>query len=111
MSEISERYRRVAATFTERVEGVPTGGWDRPAPCEGWDARDVVRHLVEWLPSFFCGMWGLALPGGPTVDEDPVAAWAALDRMLQGVLDDPGCRRVLPATRRWARRRWRRPST
>ena len=89
MSEISERYRRVAATFTERVEGVPEGAWDGPAPCEGWDARDVVRHLVEWLPAFFCGVWGLDLPGGPSVDEDPVAAWAAVDRMIEDALGDP----------------------
>ena len=68
---------------------MPADGWDRPAPCDGWVARDVVRHLVEWLPAFFCGMWGLALPGGPTVDEDPVAAWAAVDRMIQAALDDP----------------------
>jgi uncharacterized protein (TIGR03086 family) len=89
MSEISERYRKVAAQFTDRVQAVPAGAWDDPAPCEGWVARDVVRHLVEWLPAFFFGTWDLELPPGPTVDEDPVAAWLALDRTIQGALDDP----------------------
>jgi uncharacterized protein (TIGR03086 family) len=89
MSEISERYRKVAAQFTDRVQAVPAGAWDNPAPCEGWVARDVVRHLVEWLPAFFFGTWDLELPPGPTVDEDPVAAWRALDRTIQGALDDP----------------------
>jgi uncharacterized protein (TIGR03086 family) len=89
MSEISERYRKVAAQFTDRVQAVPAGAWDNPAPCEAWVARDVVRHLVEWLPAFFFGTWDLELPPGPTVDEDPVAAWLALDRTIQGALDDP----------------------
>jgi uncharacterized protein (TIGR03086 family) len=52
-------------------------------------ACDVVRHLVEWLPAFLFGTWDLELPTGPTVDEDPVAAWLALDRTIQAALDDP----------------------
>jgi uncharacterized protein (TIGR03086 family) len=89
MSEISERYRRVAAQFTQRVKAVPDGAWDNAAPCEGWVARDVVRHLVEWLPAFFFGPWGIELPPGPSVDEDPVAAWQAVDHAIQSALDDP----------------------
>lgn len=50
MSEISDRYRNVAARFTETARSVPADAWDTPAPCEGWVARDVVRHLVEWVP-------------------------------------------------------------
>ena len=89
MSEIAARYRRVAAGFGERVEGVGVGGWDRPAPCEGWTARDVVGHLVEWLPVMFAGTWGLDAPEGPSIADDPVGAWAALDVAVQGWLDDP----------------------
>ena len=54
MSEVAERYRRAAAAFTERVRAVPVGGWERPAPCEGWVARDVVRHpLVARIVSAY----------------------------------------------------------
>jgi uncharacterized protein (TIGR03086 family) len=67
------------------VAGVPAGGWDDPAPCEGWVARDVVVHLVEWLPGFFAG-WGLPFPALP---EDPAEAWGVVDRTLQAALDDP----------------------
>ena len=42
---------RPSPVFTERVRGVPPDAWDNPAPCEGWAARDVVRHLVEWFPA------------------------------------------------------------
>ncbi|MGI8810556.1 MAG: TIGR03086 family metal-binding protein [Acidimicrobiales bacterium] len=89
MSEYSTRYRKIAGQFTERVKSVPEGAWDNPAPCEGWVARDVVRHLVEWIPGFFESKAGIALPKATTVDEDPVAAWQALSDGLQALLDDP----------------------
>lgn len=87
MSEIADRYRRVARTFTERVRDVPGDAWERPAPCEGWVARDVVRHLVEWVPAFFRDAGGPAFPAG-SVDHDVLAAWTSLDGAIQAVLDD-----------------------
>ena len=53
MSEFAARYRKIAGQFTDRVRAVPEDAWDHPAQCEGWLARDVVRHLVEWVPGFF----------------------------------------------------------
>jgi uncharacterized protein (TIGR03086 family) len=89
MSEIAERYRRVAGRFTARVNEVPDDAWDNPAPCAGWVARDVVRHLVDWFPAFLAAADGPALPARPSVDEDPAGAWAALDSGVQALLDDP----------------------
>jgi uncharacterized protein (TIGR03086 family) len=88
MSEISERYRKVAGVFTERVQAVPPDAWNNPAPCEGWRARDVVRHLVEWMPGLFLERAGIDVPEGPSVDEDPVAAWAVATSAIQAALDD-----------------------
>jgi len=89
VSEISKRYQKVSEQFTRRVRAVPDEAWDNPAPPEGWVARDVVRHLVEWVPGFFLSFAGLELPTGPSVDDDPVAAWKVLDDALQAALDDP----------------------
>ena len=89
MSGISERYRKVAGRFTETARAVPAAAWDNPAPCEGWVARDVVRHLVEWIPGFFGSTAGLELPGPGPVDDDPAGCWMALDQALQRTLDDP----------------------
>ena len=99
VSEISDRYRRVAGRFTQRVEAVPDGAWDNPAPCEGWVARDVVGHLVEWLPAFFFERWGIDASPIPPVDADPVGEWHVVDGAIQAGLDDPeiaGRRRDTP---------------
>jgi uncharacterized protein (TIGR03086 family) len=89
MSDASERFRRHAATFTDRVREVPPDAWANPAPPEGWTARDVVRHLVEWIPHFWSRNAGIELPAGPSVDENPLRAWLALRDGLQAMLDDP----------------------
>lgn len=89
MSEISRRFRRVAGGFTETAQAVQPGAWENPSPCEGWVARDVVRHLVTWVPAFLRAGAGVELPPGPPVDDDPVAAWGTLRDALQGLLDDP----------------------
>ena len=89
MNEISERFRKVAGQFTARVASVPEGAWNNPAPCDGWVARDVVRHLVEWMPSLFLEGWSLEQPVTPSVEEDPVGAWTIVCDAIQTALDDP----------------------
>ena len=84
----AEEHRRTAGLFSERVRGV--SDWDAPSPVEGWAARDVVRHLVEWFPAFLSGGAGVELPSGPSVDDDPVKAWQTQADAIQALLDDPG---------------------
>ena len=84
----AEEHRRTAGRFSERVRGV--SDWDAPSPVEGWAARDVVRHLVEWFPAFLSGGAGVELPSGPSVDDDPVKAWQTQADAIQALLDDPG---------------------
>ena len=43
------RLRRLADAFSVRVDAVTTDAWGSPTPCAGWVARDIVRHLVEWV--------------------------------------------------------------
>ncbi|GAA3424646.1 TIGR03086 family metal-binding protein [Streptosporangium sandarakinum] len=83
----AERHRQIAGLFTDRVRG--TRSWDAPSPVAGWTARDVVRHLVEWLPGLLASGADVDLPRGPSVDEDPVAAWQTHRDGVQAVLDDP----------------------
>ena len=85
----AEEHRTIAAGFTARVDGAAPDSWDNEAPVEGWVARDVVRHLVEWFPSFLKAGAGIDLPMGPSVDVDPVRAWAVHRDAVQELLDDP----------------------
>ena len=88
MSNPADEHRRIAGVFTTTVEGVAPEAWDQPAPVEGWVARDVVRHLVEWFPAFLQVGTGITLPAGPSVDDDPVGAWRTQTDAVQVLLDD-----------------------
>ena len=83
----AERHRQIAGLFTDRVRGAQD--WDAPAPVAGWAARDVVRHLTEWLPGFLAAGADVELPRGPSVDKDPVLAWQVHCDGVQALLDDP----------------------
>lgn len=89
MTSAADEHRTVAAGFTDRVLGAAPDAWDRPAPCEGWVARDVVRHLVEWLPALLTAGAGIEFGEIPPVDRDPVAAWLAHRDRVQALLEDP----------------------
>ncbi len=84
----ADRFDRLASRFTDAVLAVPPEAWDNAAPCAGWTARDIVRHMVEWMPGMMVGI-GLPLQTLPSVDDDPLDAWTSLVDQLQAVLDDP----------------------
>jgi uncharacterized protein (TIGR03086 family) len=94
MTTPSEDYRQIAGRFTELVAGADPARWGDPAPCEGWTARDVVRHLVTWFPGFLKHGAGVELAGGPDVDDDPYAAWTAMSDQVQALLDDPASEEI-----------------
>lgn len=84
----ADRYRRLAATLTERVESVPQDRWDDASPCDGWSARDVLRHIIDSQSEFVTKV-DLEIPSGPSVDDDPSAAWTHTRDAMQEILDDP----------------------
>lgn len=82
--DTAERFRVVAADFTEQTRSVD---WDAQTPCEEWRARDIVGHLISWF--------GPALEDvGITVDlaedkhSDPAAAWSEFAELVQEALAD-----------------------
>ena len=85
----AQEFRDIGGRFGAVVAGVRPDQWDDPSPVEGWAARDVVRHLVEWFPSFLANGADVRLPAGPSVDDDPAGAWNHLQREVQALLDDP----------------------
>lgn len=88
MSEISERYARLTDDFAAKMAAVPDDRWTAPSPCEGWTARDVVRHIVE-SQGMFLGFVGRQLGEIPSVDDDPAGAFEAARAVVQADLEDP----------------------
>jgi uncharacterized protein (TIGR03086 family) len=81
------RHDAVAGEFSRLVAATPD--WSAPAPVDGWTARDVVAHLVEWFPGFLAG-GGVDLPTGPPVSDDPVAAWQHHADAVQALVEQRG---------------------
>lgn len=88
MSAIADRYERLADKFAAKVAAVPADRWENPSPCEGWTARDVVRHVVD-THELFCRFVGRSLGDIPSVDDDPAAAFDAARRTVRDDLRDP----------------------
>ncbi|MGP9539254.1 maleylpyruvate isomerase family mycothiol-dependent enzyme [Brachybacterium sp. AOP43-C2-M15] len=83
----AEKHRVIAARFTDVARGVTD--WDAPTPVTEWRARDVVGHLVTWLPGMVHAGSDVRFAEGPAADEDPLGAWTHLDAQVQELLDDP----------------------
>lgn len=86
-SDPSERHRAVAGRFGEVVDGV--ADWTAQSPVVDWTARDVVGHLVGWLPPLLSTAMGIELAVGPSIDDDPASAWRHHADAVQALLDDP----------------------
>jgi uncharacterized protein (TIGR03086 family) len=53
-----------ALTATRRyVAGVGANQWEDPSPCEGWDVRELVNHIVSG------NFWAGALARGQTIED------------------------------------------
>ena len=77
----------LVAPLTAVVDRVPLVGWDRPSPCEGWSARDVLSHVVDSQRGFLVGQ-GIELPT-VTLGLDPAQAWRRHAAALREALTDP----------------------
>ena len=88
-ADVADRYRRLSATFAEKVAAVPADRWSAPTPCDGWTVADLVQHVVD-AQGLFLGFVGRSLPDDlPTAADDPVAAWSGASASVQADLDDP----------------------
>ncbi len=85
----ADNHRATAGNFGALVNSAAPEAWDQQSPVADWRARDVVGHLVEWLPGFLASGAGIALPSGPSAADDPAGAWAHHAAAVQDLLDDP----------------------
>lgn len=88
MNITAAQYDTARRPLTAVIRAVPPGAWTSPSPCEGWSARDVVRHLIDTQRDLL-GQHGVKIGDQPDIDSDPARAW--LDhstRVLEVVGDD-----------------------
>ena len=88
MSEIADRYRRRADRFEQLVAAVPQVRWLSPSPCEEWDARGVVGHIVD-MHGVMLRPLDRGLSPAPSTGDDPLAAFRAARADVEALLDDP----------------------
>jgi uncharacterized protein (TIGR03086 family) len=87
MNTTASQYEAAQRRVIDVIEAVPTAAWSSPSPCEGWTARDVVRHLIETQRELFTGR-GVALGDQPDIDTDPARAWRIHAERVQQVISD-----------------------
>lgn len=81
------RYTAVADEFSALVAG--TRNWDAAAPVAGWTAKDVVWHLVDWIPDLLRDGAAIDLPRRDPAAPDPAADWTRFDEGMRAIVAKP----------------------
>lgn len=83
--------------FAAVVHGVGAGGWSSPTACSEWDARALVRHVVDeqrWVRPLVGDRATVAEVGEALSDDvlgdDPAAAWDREAAVAYAIWDAPG---------------------
>ena len=85
--EVIDRYTKLADQFGARVEATPDDAWDKPAPCEGWTARDVVEHVTGSQRNLAAAITGTEPGDAPS---DPKALWREAYAAFKDAIGQPG---------------------
>jgi uncharacterized protein (TIGR03086 family) len=86
----AEQHAHDAARFAELADEASGADWDRRSPVAAWAARDVVGHLVEWLPEFL-ERADITLPA-VDLAAGPADAWRTRAGDVQTLLETEGDR-------------------
>ncbi|UZN03091.1 TIGR03086 family metal-binding protein [Cellulomonas sp. S1-8] len=78
---------RLTTAFGAVCDRLPATAWEQPSPCEGWTARDVLRHVVDTERDFL-DQRGVPLPA-IDLDGDPAAVWRTHAAALTRAAADP----------------------
>jgi uncharacterized protein (TIGR03086 family) len=82
--------------FGQRLNAVDAGQWSAATPCEDWDVRTLVNHVVGellWMPPLLAGKT-IADVGdrfdGDILGDDPHATWASAVADARAAASLPG---------------------
>lgn len=85
MTDTRAQYAVLAERLAVVADTVPPDAWDRPSPCQGWSAAEVLGHMQETQRSFLTerGIQAAVTSDAPAPetpepdDLSPAAAWRA----------------------------------
>lgn len=96
MDDILHLHRSALDSTDRFVAGIGAGQWSDPTPCDGWDVRQLLNHIVagnHWVVELTAGRTiaevGDALDGD-VLGEDPLGAYRASAAAADAAFAAPG---------------------
>jgi uncharacterized protein (TIGR03086 family) len=96
MTDITELHAQALEGTGTIVAGIPADRWHADTPCDGWDVRALVNHVVSG------NLWAAELAAGRTIEDvgdrldgdvlgpDPVGSYAASAKAAAAAFRVPG---------------------
>jgi len=96
MADIAELHAQALDHTGHIVAGIPADRWQSSTPCDGWDVRALLNHLVAG------NLWAAELAAGGTIEgvgdrldgdllgTDPAGAYSASADAAAAVFREPG---------------------
>jgi uncharacterized protein (TIGR03086 family) len=96
MTDIAELHAEALDATGTIVAGIPADRWHAATPCDGWDVRALVNHVVSG------NLWAAELAAGRTIEDvgdrldgdvlgpDPVGSYAASAKAAAAAFRAPG---------------------
>jgi uncharacterized protein (TIGR03086 family) len=96
MTDIAELHAEALKATGSIVAGIPADRWHVATPCDGWDVRALVNHVVSG------NLWAAELGAGRTIEEvgdrldgdvlgpDPAGSYAASAKAAAAAFRAPG---------------------
>lgn len=88
MTEVSERYGRVATGFATRLDAVAPEQWGSSTPCPDWNVATLVGHVVGTHRAVYATLGQPAVAVDP--DGDLIQQFADARTNIESALADPG---------------------
>jgi uncharacterized protein (TIGR03086 family) len=85
-----DQLESVLGVLDPLVAAVASDQWDAPTPCQGWDVRALLGHLVGGNRLYAAALSGAAKPGGDPLGADPVGAYRESAAAVVAAFRAPG---------------------
>lgn len=96
MAAVNELHGQAIDATRDVVVGISDDQWDQSTPCEEWNVRELVNHIVSGH------LWASELAAGKTIEEvgdrfdddvvgdDPLGAYERAGKLTADVFNAPG---------------------